>query len=107
MYALPETEAVRRFYADMYADQDALRRCYVALRGRSPRDLEDWAEMCGLSVPQGAFALKVLAEIELAKVNASPFRVDLLPMRKRSPEESALFRRARRAKEETNGLYGL
>lgn len=105
--ALPRTQEARALLCRVFVDQESLRRCYVALKERQPRDVDELAQRCGLTAGQTAFALKVLAEIDLADVSLSPFRVQLLPMRKRSPQESALYRRARQAKEDGYGLHSL
>ena len=63
------------------------------LRTESLRD-EVRIAACGLTVPQAAFALAVLRDIELIDASLSPFRVSLRPMQKRGPEESKLFQLA-------------
>ncbi|MBR1584892.1 MAG: single-stranded-DNA-specific exonuclease RecJ [Clostridia bacterium] len=105
--ALPVTAEVKALLAAAFVDVDALRGCYRLLRQRPPRDLIDASEQLNLTQAQCAFTLAVLGQIGLMDVAFSPFRARLLPMVKRSPEESALFRLARQAKEETHGLYSV
>ena len=107
VYARKRTEALSRLLARSWVDTNGLRACYQALRSRLPRDLMDAAVLLGLPRHQSAFALGVLRQIGLIDVHFSPFRASLLPMVKRSPEESALFRLARQAKEENDGLHSL
>ncbi len=107
VWALRQSAALRRLLACCYVDTDGLRACYQALRSRMPRDLMDAAVLLGLPRHQSAFALGVLRQIGLIDVSFSPFRASLPPMVRRSPEESALFRLARRAKEENDGLHSL
>ena len=107
VWALPQTAAARELLERVYVDIDGLRQCYRVIRDQVPLDLEGWARQCGLSLGQGAFALKVLLEIGLIEGALSPLRVSLPPMRKKSPEESGLFRLARQAKEENHGVHGV
>lgn len=107
VWALPQSYAIRKLLADAYADVDCLRACYVKLRTQTPRDLQEAAERFGLSREKSAFALLVLREIGLLEASCRPFRIGMLPAVKRSPEESALYRTAKRAKEEIHGLYSL
>lgn len=86
-----ETAAVRRLAAAMKLDKDALRACYVALTRYTPRDGIAFAEMTGVTPAQGYFALAVLEEIDLIAFETEPFRVQMLPRQKRSPEESVLY----------------
>ena len=105
--ALPVSTAAKSLLDDKRADKDALRRCYRALTARLPRDLQDASELFRLSRGESAFVLAVLRQIELIAWEAFPFRASLLPMVKRQPEESFLFRAAMHAKEENHGLYSL
>ena len=107
VYVLPLSKEARRLLAGMFLDKDALRNCYRLLRDKAPWDLDGWAAACGLSPARAAFALKVFSEIGLIDAAFRPFRVSVLPMTRRDPEESALFRLSRQAKEETDGLYSL
>ena len=75
----------------MRLGKDELRACYRALMRQVPRDMISFAEMAGVTLAQGAFALSVLGEMELIEFDAEPFRVRMLPMQKRDPEESALY----------------
>ena len=86
-----EEAAVKRLLAAMKLDKDELRVCYRALLRHVPRDMISFAEMAGVTQAQGAFALAVLGEIELIEFEAAPFRVRMLPMQKRDPEESTLY----------------
>ena len=72
----------------------------MAIKKQLPNDLSIFSGQLGISPAQGAFALRVLAQIGLIDFSLTPFRTALLPMVKRGPEESGLFRLARRAKEE-------
>ena len=105
--ALPMSSAMREMLARLYLDRDQLRRCYAALRQAAPGSLDALSALLGLSWQQAAFACRVLEEIELIDFSLSPFRVSLLPMRRRGPEESGLFCAARRAKEDAYGSNGL
>ena len=60
-----------------------------------------------LTEAQGLFALRVLEEIKLISILLRPFQAAMLPVKKRGPEESLLFRLAREAKEETYGVHGV
>ena len=88
-------------------DRDALRRCYRALRSEQFRSLADFARSMALTEAQGLFALRVLEEIELISMSLQPFQAVLLPVKKRGPEESILFRLAGEAKEEAYGVHGV
>ncbi len=105
--ALPESAALRKLLCGSFVDVNGLRGCYAVLRRRGFPGLEAFAEAAGLTPAQGCFALAVLREIGLADVTFFPFRAALLPMMKRGPEESGLFRRARRIKEEQDGVLGI
>ena len=93
--ALPVTFAARRMLRDMFVPVEKLRQCYRTLKSGAPRDLDAFSTQCGLTRAQGAFALRVFADIELIRFCPSPFRVDMLPMRRRGPEDSGLYRRGR------------
>ena len=107
IFALPQTAPMRDLLSRLFADQDALRSCYAYLRKNSPRSLDDAARAPALTREQAAFALRVLSQIDLIDFSLLPFRVSLLPMQKRSPEESGLFRAARRAKGDAYGSDGV
>ena len=92
--ALPVSKALKSLLSASFIDKDALRNCFIQLRSASFRDLYGFAAACGLTVPQAAFALAVLRDIELIDASLSPFRVSLRPMQKRGPEESKLFQLA-------------
>ena len=98
--ALPLSRAVRDTLQYAYLDVTALRGVYLAIKKQLPNDLSIFSGQLGISPAQGAFALRVLAQIGLIDFSLTPFRTALLPMVKRGPEESGLFRLARRAKEE-------
>lgn len=93
--ALPLSEPLKNLLAASFVDKDGLRNCFIQLRAQSFHDLYGFAAACSLTLPQAAFALAVLREIDLADASLSPFHAALLPMKKRSPEESGLFRLAR------------
>ena len=97
--SLPRTEALGGLLKHCFVDVDGLRACYAALRRRLPYDIAAFAGAMKLTAGQAAFALRALAEIGLITVSFSPFRVEMLPMRKRGPEDSSLFLLARHAKE--------
>jgi len=99
IHARPVSGPARNMLSGLYVPVEELRRCYVSLRAALPRDAQAWAAQCGLSLEKGMFALRVLAEIDLIELCPAPFRVAMRPMTRRSPEESALYRRARLAKE--------
>ncbi len=99
--ALPDSPALKRLLAQCFTDKDSLRRVYVILTKNNFPDLYAFAAACGLTPAQGAFALRVLDEIGLIHMTLSPFRVALLPMQKRGPEESALFRKGREIRQQT------
>ena len=105
--ALPRTKALSEALARAFVDRDGLRRCYQALRAELPLSLAAFARRMGLSEAQGLFALKVLQEIGLVSLSLEPFRAALLPMRKRGPEESMLYRLASDWKEESYGVHGV
>ena len=105
--ALPRTREMKETLARAYVDRDGLRRCYTALRNEQFADLAGFARRAALTEAQGLFALRVLEEIELISLSLRPFQAALLPVRKRGPEESALFRLAKDAKEEAYGVYGV
>lgn len=105
--ALPRTLAVKDSLARAFVDRDALRRCYRALRSEQFRSLADFARSMALTEAQGLFALRVLEEIELTSMSLQPFQAVLLPVKKRGPEESILFRLAGEAKEEAYGVHGV
>lgn len=92
--ALPVSGFLKALLTASFVDKDTLRNCFIQLRNPSFRDLYGFAAVCGLTIPQAAFALAVLQEIELIDATLSPFRVSLLPMQKRGPEESKLFQLA-------------
>lgn len=104
--ALPRSGAMDVLLADAFVDVEALRRCYSQWRVRPPRSLEE-AMLPGMAREQIIFALSVLRDLGLVDCTFEPFRVSLRPMVKRSPEESALFCLAKRAKEETHGVYSV
>ena len=83
-----------------------MRRCYTALRGEWP-GLAAFARQTALTEAQALFALRVLEEIDLLSLSPRPYRAALKPFKKRGPEESALFRLAGMAKEETYGVHGI
>ncbi|MBR5111256.1 MAG: single-stranded-DNA-specific exonuclease RecJ [Clostridia bacterium] len=93
--ALPVSDHMKRLLKDAFVDQDGLRACYVAIRKQSFRDLYAFSAACGLTYLQSAFSLSVLREIGLADVSFSPFHLSLLPMVRRSPEESFVYQRAK------------
>ena len=93
--ALPLSDSMKQSLAASFVPQDGLRNCYVQIKRQSFRDLYALAASCGLTVPQAAFALAVLRDIDLLEAVFSPFRVSLLPMQKRAPEESVVFRRGK------------
>lgn len=99
VYACRETGAVRKLAAAMQLDMNALRGCYKVLIRQIPRDGIAFAEMAGVTVAQGYFALSVLGEIGLIEFDGEPFRVQMLPMAKHSPEESAFYQLIRRLTE--------
>lgn len=92
--ALPLSEALKGLLAATFADKDALRNGYIQLKTQTFRDLYSFASACRLTLPQAAFALRVLADIDLIEVSFSPFHAALLPPQKRSPEESRLYQLA-------------
>lgn len=95
--ALPLSAPLKSLLAASYVDQDGLRNCYVLLKKQSFRSLYDFAAASQLTVPQATFALRVLTDIDLIEASFSPFRVTLLPMKKRGPEESILFQTAKQS----------
>ena len=105
--ALPRTGELQEILARAFVDRDALRRCYLALKAELPLDLRVFARQMPLTEAQALFALRVLEEIDLLTLSLRPFGVELLPMKKRSPEESGLFCLAGMAKEETYGVHGV
>ena len=107
MGALPMSGAMRDLLSNCFVDMDTLRMCYRSLRSRLPRDLLDAAELFHLTPGQSAFALRVLAQIDLTAMQGNYSQVTLLPMARSSPEKSPLFRLAQQAKEETHGLYSV
>ena len=90
-----------------FVNREGLRACYRHLKQQTPRDLEDWACLAGLTRPQGAFALQVLSQIGLIALSMRPFRAQLLPMVRRGPEESVLFSLAQERREDGNGVFGV
>ena len=86
-----EGTPVKKLFTAMKLEKEDLRACYRALMRQVPRDIVSFAEMAGVTRTQGAFALAVFEEMELIEFEAEPFRVRLLPMHKRDPEESALY----------------
>ena len=107
VYALPSSPAVFRLLSDAFVEKDRLRACYLALKSQTPVDLEDWRGMTGLSGPQGLFALRVLTQIGLISLSARPFRVTVLPLVRRGPEESGLYQFVKKGREDENGLLGV
>lgn len=107
IYSLPASSAWKALLSGAFADKAALRNCYRALREKNYDTLDDFAQACGLKKCQAAFALGVLSEIDLVRAESRPFSLSLLPMAKRDPEESALYREAMKAKEEDYGVYGV
>ena len=107
VFTMPLSDGMKALLARIFVDQDALRACYVALRNRQPRDEWDFSQTMGLTRGQAVFALRVLQDIGLIGFSLLPFRTEIAPMRKRSPEESGLYRLARRAKEERYGLHSI
>ena len=105
--ALPVTPAARDMLCAVWVDEEGLRDCCRYLLRNHPRDLTSWASQRGFTDQQAAFALKTLAEIGLIAREEETGRLGLKPGVKRGPEESALYRRVREAKEATDGLYGL
>ena len=107
VYALTAGDAMRRLCRQMALDKDALRICYQEIRRLPPRDLVSYCEGAGVSGAQAHFALRVLQEVALITFNSAPFEAALLPMTRRSPEESGLYRLVHQLKEEPNGVFGL
>nr|MCR4887419.1 hypothetical protein [Clostridiales bacterium] len=107
VYALPASPAVFRLLSDAFVGKDGLRDCYRAITARLPRDADDWAEMTGLSRPQGLFALRVLEQIGLISLSLRPFRAAVLPLVRRGPEESGLYTFVKKRREDENGLLGV
>ena len=105
--ALPRTREAKEALACAFVDRDTLRRCYRALRSEQPRSLAEFARSMALTEAQGLFALRVLEEIELISLSLRPFQAAMLPVKKRGPEESMLFRLAKEAKEEAYGVHGV
>ena len=90
-FRLTPTAAFSALRESVGLDKDALRACYVLLRGASFRNLEEFAAAVGISTGQAVFALSVLDELALIRFSLSPFGVTLLPVRKVGPEQSALY----------------
>ena len=107
LYALHRTEELQEALARAFVDRDGLRRCYLALKTELPLDLSVFARQTALTEAQALFALRVLEEIDLVTLSLRPFGAKLLPVQKRGPEESGLFRLAEKAKEETYGVHGV
>lgn len=107
VWAEKEGEGLRELFALAYLSVEQLRTVYAALRRSVPRDFYVFSAEIGLRPGQTAFALSVFSQLGLASVQFSPFQITLLPMVKRGPEESGLYRQAGRAKEELHGVYGL
>lgn len=105
--ALPRTRESMETLARAFVDRDNLRRCYVALKSELPMNLAAFARKAALTEAQALFALQVLEEIDLVSLSLKPFRAELLPVQKRGPEESILFRLAEKAKEEAYGVHGV
>ncbi len=105
--ALPRTREITEALARTFVDRDDLRRCYVALKSETSMDLAAFARRAKLTKTQALFALRVLEEIDLISLSLQPFVVKLLPVKKRGPEESILFRLAGNAKEEAYGVHGV
>ena len=96
---LETSPCAKRMLERMHVPMDEMRRCYVLLRQALPASLTDWRAQCGLQADQAAFALRVLQEIDLIELSLSPFRAEMRPMARRSPEESPLYRRSLQARE--------
>ena len=107
LYALPRTRELMEALARAFVDRDALRRCYVALKSEPPMNLQAFSRQRLLTEAQTLFALRVLEEIDLISLSLQPFGAELLPVKKRGPEESVLFRLAENAKEEAYGVHGV
>ena len=107
VFALPQTDGMRALLSRSFADKNALRRCYASLRTLFPASLGSFAMQQGLEIGQALFALRVLQDIQLIEFTPRPFRVSILPMQKRDPEESIVYQYAKRAKEEGYGLHGV
>ena len=107
-FRLPPTAAFSALRESVRLDKDALRACYVLLRGASFRNLEEFAAAAGIGAGQAVFALSVLDELALIRFSLSPFGVTLLPVRKVGPEQSTLYQRimdtARRGE---HGVFGV
>ena len=94
LFALPRTRELKEALARAFVDRDGLRRCYLALKTEQPLDLRVFARQRLLTEAQALFALRVLEEIDLVTLSLRPFGAALLPVQKRGPEESGLFRLA-------------
>ena len=105
--SLPRTREAAETLARAFADRDTLRRCYVALKSEPSIDLTVFARRAEVTEAQALFALRVLEEIGLISLSLQPFGVKMLPVKKRGPEESMLFRLAENAKEEAYGVHGV
>lgn len=107
IHALPQSPSCKRLLAAMHMDLDTLRDCYRQLKTLLPRDLEQFAKACHIREEQAAFALKLFCLMGLADGTIRPFQITLRRMVKCHPEDHALFRMVRRAKEEQDGVYSL
>ena len=105
--ALPVTQAGQEMLRSLWVDEEGLRDCCRHLLRNHPPDLTVWAADRGLNGGQAAFALKTLEEIGLIEREEETGRLALKSGVRRSPRESALYRRVKQAKEATDGLYGL
>lgn len=90
--ALPQSRELTEFLKPLALCDDSLRRLYKAVRslpGASPVKL---AEAAGLAAAQLMAGLHILMEMELLAFAEEPFSLTMLPMKKRSTEESDLLR---------------
>lgn len=104
--ALAESGQAREMLSALWLNQTALRDACRWILSRRPMDLTGWAAEKGYTDAQAAFALRVLTEIGVAAREGTAGALTLTGQ-KRGPEESALYRRVRQAKEATDGLYDL
>lgn len=101
--ALPVTDAAKEMLSALDIPDDLIRRGYVALKRVSKdggcRDVQSYADLCGVTAAQGLYLLRALDEMGLLRrLNLGPVMAEFTD-KKSSLSESALYNRVRLAKE--------
>lgn len=106
VYALPASDAVRGLASQMAVARQELLYCYaILLHFRDgmlpkPSDVQAFAEVASLTVPQGYYALEVIRQMGLIDYRQEPFEIGFTERKKSNLEQSVLYCLTEKLKEE-------